>query len=146
MLVLSSRRLESRSRCLRRVQASEAGQVRAQTIPARQVPRSGRGSKYTWHVRRLTAKVGPTAADSYTCRNTTFFERSGVRGPMIGGRLVWNSDLSLDFGRGDLMLLNLLIKRTAWNAETFGRLLNTSLFLLQHTLDVLFFEFQKSQS
>src|SRR5262245_6256265 len=57
---------------------------------------------------------------------------------------IWTA--GLDFGHRDLMLLNLLIKRASRNAETFGRFFYSPSFLLQHALDVLFFEFQKRQS
>jgi hypothetical protein len=51
----------------------------------------------------------------------------------------------LDFGHEDLMLLDLLIKRASGNAETLCSLLNATFLLLQHSLDVLLFEFQKRQ-
>ena len=37
---------------------------------------------------------------------------------------------SLEFGRGDLMLLELLVKRAAWDPEALGRLLYAAALLL----------------
>jgi hypothetical protein len=54
-------------------------------------------------------------------------------------------DCSLDFGHRDLMLLNLLIKRAARDPKTLRGLLNATTLLMKHSLDVLFFEFQKRQ-
>src|SRR5689334_11886102 len=57
---------------------------------------------------------------------------------------IWNK--RLDFGRGDLVLLDLLIKRASRDAEPLRRLLDPASFLLQHAFDVLLLELEKSQS
>lgn len=51
----------------------------------------------------------------------------------------------LDFGHGDLVLFDLLIKRASRDAETFCRLLNPAAFFLKNAFDVLLFDFLKSQ-
>ena len=52
----------------------------------------------------------------------------------------------LDFGHRDLVLLDLLIKRASRDAETFGRLLNATLLLLKHSLDVLLFKLYEGET
>ena len=52
----------------------------------------------------------------------------------------------LDFGHLDLMLLDLLIKRTAGYTQSLGRLFYTAALLLQHSFYVLFFEVQERQA
>src|SRR6266850_2631676 len=52
----------------------------------------------------------------------------------------------LDFGHLDLMLLDLLIKRTAGYTQSLGRLFYPPALLLQHSLYVLFFEVQECQA
>ena len=51
----------------------------------------------------------------------------------------------LDFGHRDLVLLDLLIKRASRNTETLGGLLNATFLLMQHSLDVLLFEFYQCE-
>ena len=60
----------------------------------------------------------------------------------------WQSEIqtaSLEFGRGDSMLLNLLIKRAAGDAEPPGGLLYATAFLLKYTLNVLLFQFEQRE-
>ena len=52
----------------------------------------------------------------------------------------------LDFGHQDLMLLDLLIERTAGYTQSLGRLFYSPALLLQHSFYVLFFEVQERQA
>ena len=44
------------------------------------------------------------------------------------------------------MLLNLLIKRAAWNTEAFGCFLHAASLLLQDPLDMLLFKLQQGET
>ncbi len=57
---------------------------------------------------------------------------------------IWNQ--RLDFGHDDLMLLDLLIKRAARDAEAFCGLFDAPALLLKHPFDVLLFQFQEGQT
>lgn len=52
----------------------------------------------------------------------------------------------LDFGRLDLVFLNLLIKGTSRDSETLRGFLHSASLFLKHSLDVLFFEFQEGET
>ena len=52
----------------------------------------------------------------------------------------------LDFGRRDLVFFDLLVERTSRDSEPFCGLFDAAAFLVQHSFDVLFLEFDKREA
>lgn len=61
-------------------------------------------------------------------------------------RFVQSSDWSLDFGRDDLVLFDLLIERTSGYAEPLRGPLDPPALLVQHSLDMLFLELDEREA
>src|ERR1700741_108419 len=103
--------------------------------------------------RRNTIGTCPTVSKSWTNGERLLslwklqsFKGIGKSRSKLAGRASSIQTTSLDFGHGDLMLLDLLVKRASGNAETPGRLLNTTLLLLKNAFDVLLLKLQKCET
>ena len=89
------------------------------------------GAREQRHLARAAylARRGPTVCQAWTCGNIAFFCRSDRLGSAGRTTNVQNPDPSLDFGRRDLVLLDLLIKRAARDPEPPRGFLDAASFL-----------------